>query len=405
MHKLLQINITANWGSHGKIAEDIGNLALAKGWESYLAYGRWFNPCKSKLIHVGSSFDEKCHGLQSRLFDNHGLASVNATKKFIYEAEQIKPDIIHLHNIHGYYLNYPLLFDYLKKAKVPVIWTLHDCWPFTGHCAFFDFAGCERWKEGCFSPCPCKSEYPKTLLFEATKRNYQLKKEIFNSIDNLTLIPVSDWLEGLLQESFLKRCSVHVIKNGIDINVFKPIDSIAVRKKYEIADYPYLIGVASVWEKRKGFDDFLKLVKDIPEKMKLVLVGLDKEKLSIAKRNGIVGIPRTENVHELAALYSGAEMFLNLTYEDNYPTTNLEAMACGTPVLTYRTGGSPEAISPETGWVVEKGDLEAVKDIILSIPQNNISMRNACRKRAEEFFDKSKCFEEYVKLYEALMVK
>lgn len=405
MSRILQINITANWGSHGKIAEEIGNLAISRGWESYIAYGRWANPCKSKLIHIGSSFDEKCHGLQSRLFDNHGLASVLATKKFIKEIEKIKPDIIHLHNIHGYYLNYPILFDCLKQMQVPVVWTLHDCWPFTGHCAYFDFAKCERWKKGCYSPCPCKSEYPKTILCEATKRNYRLKKEVFNTIANLTLVPVSDWLGSLLKESFLKNYPIKVVKNGIDINVFKPADAIEVRKKYGIGFQPYLIGVASVWEKRKGFDDFLKLAKEISPKIKLVLVGLDKNKLSTAQQNGIIGIPRTENVNELTTLYSGAEMFLNLTYEDNYPTTNLEAMACGTPVLTYRTGGSPEAVSPDTGWIVEKGDVEAVKDVITTLPINKESIRKACRKRAEEHFDKNKCFEEYMNLYESLIQK
>ena len=405
MSRILQINITANWGSHGKIAEEIGNLAISRGWGSYISYGRWANPSKSKLIHIGSSFDEKCHGLQSRLFDNHGLASVKATKNFIKEIEKIKPDIIHLHNIHGYYLNYPILFDCLKRMQVPVVWTLHDCWPFTGHCAYFDFAKCERWKKGCYSPCPCKSEYPKTILCEATKRNYRLKKEVFNTIANLTLVPVSDWLGSLLKESFLKNYPIKVVKNGIDINVFKPADAIEVRKKYGIGFQPYLIGVASVWEKRKGFDDFLKLAKEISPKIKLVLVGLDKNKLSTAQQNGIIGIPRTENVNELTALYSGAEMFLNLTYEDNYPTTNLEAMACGTPVLTYRTGGSPEAVSPDTGWIVEKGDVEAVKDVITTLPINKESIRKACRKRAEEHFDKNKCFEEYMKLYESLIQK
>lgn len=405
MSRILQINITANWGSHGKIAEEIGNLAISRGWESYIAYGRWANPSKSKLIHIGSSFDEKCHGLQSRLFDNHGLASVLATKKFIKEIEKIKPDIIHLHNIHGYYLNYPILFDCLKQMQVPVVWTLHDCWPFTGHCAYFDFAKCERWKKGCYSPCPCKSEYPKAILCEATKRNYRLKKEVFNSVGNLTLVPVSDWLGSLSKESILKNYPIKVVKNGIDINVFKPADAIEVRKKYGIGFQPYLIGVASVWEKRKGFDDFLKLAKEISPKIKLVLVGLDKNKLSTAQQNGIIGIPRTENVNELTALYSGAEMFLNLTYEDNYPTTNLEAMACGTPVLTYRTGGSPEAVSPDTGWIAEKGDVEAVKDVITTLPINKESIRKACRKRAEEHFDKNKCFEEYMNLYESLLQK
>jgi len=240
-------------------------------------------------------------------------------------------------------------------------------------------------------------------MFEATKRNFQLKKKVFNSVGNITLVPVSDWLGGILKDSFLNKYPTKVIKNGIDLNVFKTSDASDVRDKYGIGHKRYVLGVASVWEKRKGFDDFLQLAKRIPINMKIVLVGLDKKKLSIAQKNDIIGIPRTESVSELVALYSGADMFLNLTYEDNYPTTNLEAMACGTPVLTYRTGGSPESVSLDTGWVVEKGDIDAVKNIILTIPHDNDHMRKACRERAEIKFDKNKCFEEYLKLYEELL--
>lgn len=403
MRTLFQINVTSNWGSHGKIAEDIGRLAIEKGWRSVIAYGRYATPSQSETIKIGSDISVKEHVLESRLMDNHGLASRSATRRLIKQIDDIKPDIIHLHNIHGYYLNYPLLFDYLKSAGVPVVWTLHDCWPFTGHCAYFDYAGCERWKRGCFSPCPCKNEYPKSLLLESPQRNYQLKKEILNSVENLILVPVSDWLGGLLKDSFLNKYPAKVIKNGIGLNVFKTSDASDVRDKYGIGHERYVLGVASVWEKRKGFDDFLQLAKGMPIDMKIVLVGLDKIKLSIARQNDIIGIPRTESVGELVALYSGADMFLNLTYEDNYPTTNLEAMACGTPVLTYRTGGSPESVSLDTGWVVEKGDIDAVKNIILTIPCNNDTMRKACRERAEIKFDKNKCFEEYLKLYEELM--
>lgn len=403
MKKILQINITANWGSHGRIAENIGLLVISKGWDSYIGYGRRANQSKSHLMHIGSMWDERWHGVQSRLIDNHGLASSYVTKNFVKEISLIKPDLIHLHNIHGYYLNYPILFRYLSKVSVPIVWTLHDCWPITGHCAYFDYVGCSRWKNECCAPCPCKKEYPRAIMFEATKRNFQLKKKVFNSVGNITLVPVSDWLGGILKDSFLSKYPTKVIKNGIDLNVFKTSDASDVRDKYGIGHKRYVLGVASVWEKRKGFDDFLQLAKRIPINMKIVLVGLDKKKLSIAQKNDIIGIPRTENVSELVALYSGADIFLNLTYEDNYPTTNLEAMACGTPVLTYKTGGSPESVSLDTGWVVEKGDIDAVKNIILTIPHDNDHMRKACRERAEIKFDKNKCFEEYLKLYEELL--
>lgn len=405
MPTLLQINVTSNWGSHGKIAENIGRLAMDRGWKSVIAYGRHSNPSKNETIQIGSTFSVNEHVLENRLFDNHGLASRIATNQFTQRIDQLKPNLVHLHNIHGYYLNYKRLFEYLAETNVPVVWTFHDCWPFTGHCAYFDYVGCDRWKTECKAPCPCKGDYPKSLLFEATNRNYNLKKESFNSLKNLTIVPVSEWLGRLLSESFLKDYPVYVIKNGIDINTFKPISSEIVREKYGIGQHPYVIGVASVWDRRKGFDDFVKLRKLLSGNVSIVLVGLDEKKLATAQKNGIVGIPRTENVSELVALYSDAIAFLNLTYEDNYPTTNLEAMSCGTPVLTYRTGGSPEAVTDETGWVIEKGDIESVLEITRCLRERVDVMRDACRKRAEEHFDKNKCFQKYVDLYESLMQK
>lgn len=403
MTTIVQINVTANWGSHGKIAEDIGKMVTNRNWRSIIAYGRYSNPSQNEVIRIGTDNSIRWHGLESRLFDNHGRASRLATRSFIHELEAIRPDLIHLHNIHGYYLNYQILFDYLSNRDIPVVWTLHDCWPFTGHCAYFDYVECDRWKSRCYAPCPGKSEYPKSCLFDSSSKNYTNKKRLFNSVKNLTIVPVSQWLGDMVKLSFLNKYPIHVIKNGIDLNTFNPSPSSDVRNKYNIGDNQYILGVASIWERRKGFDDFIKLAHELPKDIKIVLVGLDKCKLNIARNNGIIGIPRTENVKELVSLYSGADIFLNLTFEDNYPTTNLEAMACGTPVITYKTGGSPEAVTEETGWVVEKGDVDAVAKIITNEDWKNKS--NACRKRAEDCFDKNRCFEEYIKLYEGLLVR
>ena len=397
--KLLQINITANWGSHGKIAEGIGNVVMSHGWESHVAYGRWANPSSSQLYHIGSMMDERIHGVGSRLFDNHGLMSKRATIQLLNYVEQLNPDIIHLHNIHGYYLNYPELFSFFSQANKPVVWTLHDCWPYTGHCAHYMYVHCDRWKTHC-EFCPQKRSYPASLLLDCSYRNYDMKKQAFLSVPNLTLVPVSKWLEGDLQQSFLKDCRIQQIYNGIDINVFKPqTDTKAIMEKYNIpSGKRVLLGVASNWW-RKGFEDFLQLRSLLDDKYVIVLVGLDEKRMKSLPK-GVIGIRRTENVTDLCGLYSLADAFLNLTLEDNMPTTNLEALACGTPVITYRTGGSPEAIDELTGNVVMQGNLEAVCKLVESVCNRGETVyASACRQRVLDKFCSSKQFEKYCDLY------
>ncbi len=403
MPRLLQINITANWGSHGRIAEEIGQLAIQNGWESYIAYGRWANPSQSHLIKIGSMWDERLHGLQSRLLDNHGLASKTATKKLICAIKEIKPDLIHLHNIHGYYLNYPLLFDFLSNANVPVVWTLHDCWTMTGHCSHFMISGCEKWKTECYDCCELK-EYPSAWLMDNSRNNYKQKKYWFNIISDLTFVPVCDWLSGVVADSFLKGNKKRRIYNGIDISVFKPKIKSTVSdncaKKFRI------IAVASKWTDRKGLSDILQMRGLLGEDYQFTLVGLTKKQCENLPSD-IDGIVRTNSVRELAELYSSADVFINPTYEDNFPTTNIEALACGTPVITYRTGGSPEAIDENTGMVVEVGDINGlvagIKKLCLS--DHKEETRRLCRERAVKYFNKNDRYREYLDLYQSLLNK
>lgn len=402
MPRLLQINSTANWGSTGKIAEQIGERAMAHGWESYIAYGRVANNSSSTLIRIGSRLSQAWHLLQTRLFDRHGLGSKFATKKLIHQIEEIKPDIIHLHNIHGYYINYPILFDYLNSTDIPVVWTLHDCWAFTGHCAYFDSVDCMRWKSGC-SNCPATKLYPKAKFTDLSAHNYKLKKRIFTAKRNIHLIPVSNWLKGLIGKSFLKDCSCITIHNGIDINLFAPtIDKNIVGNKGK----HIILGVAAQWSERKGLEDFFKLRQMLDNKVyDITLIGLTEEQI-VSLPKGITGIRRTQNVKDLASYYTAASVFVNPTYSDNYPTTNLEAMACGTPVITYKTGGSPEAITPGTGIVVEQGDVAGVVRAIEEIcAKGKEHYAEACRKRAVDNFDKNACFEKYIALYGELLAK
>ena len=404
MKKLLQINITANWGSHGKIAEGIGQAAIKQGWQSYIAYGRWANPSTSNLFHVGNSWDEMRHGIASRLLDNHGLMSQKATKSLLQFVRNVNPDIVHLHNIHGYYLNYPLLFQYLRQHDIPVVWTLHDCWSFTGHCAHYEFIGCEKWKTHC-AECPQKGAYPKSLLLDRSYRNFEQKKDTFLSLNRLTLVPVSQWLQRQLQQSFFKHTPTRLIYNGIDTDVFsKQTEVNWIKKKYGIPEHcAIVLGIASNWY-RKGLPDFLQLASLLPPSIRIVLVGLNKQEQKLAARAGIVGISRTDNLHELCSLYSVANVYFNPTWEETLSCTNLEAMACGTPVVTYKTGGSPETVTAGTGLVIEKGDIQtAAIEIERLCQQPDTTFEDACRLRIVRHFNKEDRFSEYLELYSKIL--
>lgn len=402
MPNLLQINVTANWGSTGRITEDIGQLVMSHGWESRIAYGRYVTESQSKLYRIGGKADLFEHLVATRLLDRHGLASRQATRRLIDYIDEVAPSIIHLHNIHGYFLNYPLLFDYLKQTNVPVVWTLHDCWAFTGHCAFFDYAKCERWKTGCHD-CPQKRSYPESLFFGRSRKNYENKKRYFTSLQNLTLVPVSEWLESKVRQSFLGNCFIETIHNGIDMEVFKP--SSEQNKDARLQGRCIVLGVASVWDDRKGLADFIRLRELLPKDYAIVLIGLREAQIKQLPE-GIIGISRTNNRQELVDYYSMAEAFVNPTWEDTFPTTNLEALACGTPVITYRTGGSVEAVTPETGYVVDQGDIKGLASALSEIRSNGKDCyAKACRRRAVACFDKYTAYGKYLSLYQRLIDK
>ena len=403
MAKLLQINVTANIGSTGKIAEQINVLAQQNGWQTYIAYGQSAGDSQSQLIHVGSSLEMYEHGLESRLLDNHGCASRLATYRFIRQLQFLRPDIIHLHNVHGYYLNYRILFRYLTKIKTPLVWTLHDCWAFTGHCAYFDYSKCERWKTGCYSPCPNKKCYPKALFRDSVKKNYHNKRELFTSLSNLTLVPVSEWLRDKVRHSFLSDFPMKVISNGIDINIFSiQNNTIEIRARYGLVNNYILLGVASVWDERKGFEDYIKLRALLPEEYIIVLVGVTQQQKNLLPQ-GCLGICRTRDQQELAELYSISDILINFTYEDTYPTVNLESIACGTPVLTYDTGGSIEAITEDTGWIVSQGNLNGAVQIIKANCPKLAIKQSLCREYAEVHFNKDDCFKQYISLYQNII--
>ena len=400
MHKIFQINSTYNWGSTGRIAEEIGQIIIKEGGKSYLAYGRYYNDGKSVPIRIGSSVDIYYHALQSRLFDKHGLGSKYATLKLVEQIKLIKPSIIHLHNIHGYYLNYPILFDFLSNNNTPVVWTLHDCWAFTGHCAHFDFINCTKWKSQCHN-CKALKLYPKTF-FDFSSRNFILKKQYLTKIPNMFLVPVSNWLNKLVSESFLSLYKTKVINNGINTDLFKPTNDKSIINKYKINERFIILGLTNIWSKTKGLDDIIKLDSLINHDIfQIVLVGLSKKQIKQLPQS-IVGIPRTDSIQDLVKLYSHAGVYINPTWEDNFPTTNLEALACGTPVITYNTGGSPEAIDEKTGYVIPRGNVNQLYRAIRKVQEGNIK-REDCRLRAEKLYNKEDRFNEYIDLYKSLL--
>lgn len=400
--KILQINASVNVGSTGRIAEELGQRFINEKHQSTIAYGRNLFQSTSELIRVGNKWSVFWHGLQTRLFDNHGFASKYPTKKAIRKIEKFDPDLIVLHNIHGYYIHIKLLFDYIKASRVPVIWILYDCWAFTGHCSYFDNANCNKWKNQCYS-CPLKSDYPKSILKDNSRQNYMNKKDAFTGVENMTIVAHSNWLAGLIKESFLGIYPVRMIHNGIDIDRFNPENTGDVSIDGIHSDDFIILGLANIWSKRKGFDDFMKLSELIHKKMKIVLVGLDSKRQRDLPEN-MIGISRTNNLQQLVNLYARSQVFVNPTWQDNFPTVNLEALACGIPVITYNTGGSPEAVDEKTGYVVEKGDIGGVWSAIQLIKKNGKShYATECRERAEQLFNKSERHDDYQSLYDYLL--
>ena len=365
MSKLIQINTVCN-GSTGKIMGDIAKEHINNGGISICFYGRrkGYNdiPCE----RFGNFFSFWYHVFITTIFDRQGHGSYFYTKKMIKRLNEEKPDIIHLHNIHGYYLNYPLLFKYLKyEYSGKIYWTLHDCWPFTGHCPHFTLSKCSKWQSQCFL-CPNKKQYPVSLFKDNSYKNYLEKKQLFTNIKNLTIITPSEWLNKLVKKSFLKEYECITINNKINLNVFKPTIDDSVIKKYNILKNKIiLLGVASVWNDKKGYSDFIKLSKMLTDNYLIVLVGLNKKQMKkIKKYSNIIGIKRTENQYELACLYTKADFFINPTYEDNYPTVNLEAISCGTKVICYNTGGCDEQISDKDGFIIPVGDVNGILKIL-----------------------------------------
>ena len=397
MPKLLQLSVTANWGSTGKITEAIGKCAIGRGWESYIAYGRWSNPSESHLIKVGTKLDTYIHYACNRLFDMEGRSSQRATKALIHQIEALQPDVVQLHNIHDHYLNYPLLFRYLNKTDIKVVWTFHDCWPMTGKCAHFTKAGCYQWcsEEGCHE-CRQLSTYPDSVR-DRSRKNYQLKKKLFTSVKDLHIVTVSEWLKSVCGQSYLKNIDVRCIHNGINTELFKPCADTNIDTGEKS-----ILFVSNIWNGAKGEDVIKRLDENLPDEYKLTVVGKGSENLALNSKR-IKAIPQTKDQAELAKLYSNSDVFVCTSVEESAPLVVLEAMACGTPVICFDSTGIPENVKENCGRIVKIGDFNELIQSITETAECKEKYSESCIKNIESEYTIEHMCESYYKLYRELM--
>ncbi len=343
--KLLLINSVCGIRSTGRICTDIATEYEKEGHEVKIAYGRETVPEQFQryAVRIGTDLGNKISAIHTRLTDKHGFANKNATKGFLKWAEEYDPDLLWLHNIHGYYINIEMLFAWIKsRPNMQVKWTLHDCWAFTGHCAYFSYVNCDKWKTGCGN-CPQKNQYPTTSILDNSEKNFLRKKTAFTGVKNMTLITPSRWLAGLVEHGFLSEYPIEVVYNTIDKSTFKPTSS-DFRERYGLQNKTIILGVASVWERRKGLEDFIELSKILDDKYVVVLVGVDDKQIASLPQN-VIGIKRTNSPRELAKIYTAADVFINTSREETFGLTTVEALSCGTPVVVYKNTACEEVVN------------------------------------------------------------
>ena len=381
--KIAEIN-ASNYGSTGNIMLSITEHMRKKGHQVLVCYPatkRNFAKQVEGSYIIGNIYSRNICLQLSKLTGREDLFFRSATLRLLRKLDHFQPDVIHLHNIHGWYINFPMIFSYIKRRNIRVVWTFHDCWPTTGHCSYFDMVGCDKWKTEC-GRCPIYRDYPESWLDNAAIL-HRAKKNVFLRVQDLTIVTPSKWLAEIVSQSFLKDYQVRVINNGIDLDIFKPTSS-TFRERYGLGDNILLLGVAFGWAERKGLDVFIRLARELDEHYRIVIVGTDETVDKQLPKN-IISIHRTHDQKELAEIYTAADLFVNPTREENFPTVNIEALACGTPVLTFNTGGSPEIIDEKCGRTFEKDDFMALCSEIIRNTKTPVFKIDSCCKRAAGF--------------------
>lgn len=389
--KIVQVNATCGTGSTGNICVAVSEILAEQGIENYILYSSGSSEYSLGIKYATDGYLKR-QAIKSRILGNYGFNSKLVTRRLIEEIDRIAPDIIHLHNLHSHNCNLIMLFDYFRMKGIKLFWTFHDCWAFTGYCSHFVIAKCDKWITGC-SHCP---QYKMSSWFlDRSSEMYSRKKKMIEGVD-LTIITPSKWLANLVKQSYFMNCPVKVINNGINLDVFKPTES-DFRERYGLNNKKIVLGVSFGWGYSKGLDVFIELSKILSNDYSLIIVGTDK-KIDKQLPSNVISIHRTANQHELAQIYSAADVFVNATRQDTFPTVNMEAIACGTPVVTFCTGGSPEIVNEQTGFVVECDDIQALKKYIVAICTKNLLSSEKIVEASKEFSQNQR-FEDYVSLY------
>lgn len=396
--KVLQINSVCGIGSTGKLAVSISDFLNEKQVENYIAYG-YLPSDRNNTYRFGNSPDHHLHSFLSRQFCMQGYGSGLATLQLIRYIKRIKPDIVHLHNIHGHYLNFRILFHFLSKSKLNVVWTLHDCWSYTGKCAHYSDIGCSKWQIKC-EDCPQLSTYPDSRR-DRSRQNYLDKKAAFTTVDKLYLVTVSQWLRDEVKKSFFKDKKIQCIYNGIDTDLYRPVES-DIRKRYQLEGKYVILGVSGVWNHGKGLADFFKLSELIDGDSRIVLVGItDEQKKSLPDK--ILGIHRTESQEELIRLYSMADVLVSCSTEETFGLVVAEAMACGTPAIVYDATACPEVVGNDSRFIVKPHNIRQLKEKIDDMrTEDEETIRQEIRMRIVESFSYRSMVAQYYDLYERI---
>jgi len=402
--KIVFINTVSN-NSTGRIMHDIQKEAIMNGFDTLAIVGRRRPYIDLPCEKLGNDLSFWIHVIITTLFDRHGSGSAYFTNKIVDALRREQPDIIHLHNIHGYYLNLSILFRYITKEYMgQVVWTLHDCWTYTGHCAYYSATGCYKWMTGC-SHCPNKNKYPISLFWDNSKSNYDVKKRLFTSLQACTLVTPSDWLKREVGKSFLNAYETRTINNGIDTNLFD--FSIASERKNVFDKYginqsaKLLLSVASIWEPRKGLNDLVELSAILGEKYQMVIVGLNKWQIASLPTN-IIGLNRTDCINDLVDLYSSADVFINPSREETFSLVTVEAQACGAPVIAVKGTAVEELIADNNGITIDDLSPEGYMKAITELLDRHIS-REEIRNTVINKNTKKMC-NEYIDLFRELLI-